>query len=97
VSEKRSKKPFLKKAPYGKEPETLADPGTSPAWPKGDSGSEPGAPPSAVTAQKGTTFITEISFFRSEKLIEGEGDVDAYITNLKAKRMKILEEKNIRV
>ena len=86
-----------KKAPYGNEPETPAGPGTSPACPKGDPGSEPEAPPSTVTAQKRTTFITEISFFRSEKLIEGEEDVDAYIKNLKAKLMKILEEKNIRV
>ena len=63
----------------------------------GEPGSEPEASPSPVPVQKSTEFITEMSFFRSDKLIEGEEDVDAYIMNLKAKLMKILEEKNIRV
>jgi len=41
--------------------------------------------------------ISEISFFKSGKMLENETDIEEYITQLREKLLKILEEKNIRV
>ncbi|KKG09807.1 BREX system P-loop protein BrxC [Methanosarcina sp. 2.H.A.1B.4] len=47
--------------------------------------------------QKNTKVINEISFFQSGKMLENEEDIEEYITQLREKLLKILEEKNIRV
>lgn len=56
-------------------------------------------PPDEVTLslKRDTEFISNISFFKSEKLLENSADIDEYVENLRGKLVKILEEKNIRV
>ncbi|AKB74615.1 hypothetical protein MSLAZ_1354 [Methanosarcina lacustris Z-7289] len=50
-----------------------------------------------LSFKRETEFISNISFFKSEKLLENSADIDEYIEKLRDKLMKILEEKNIRV
>ncbi|KKH46858.1 BREX system P-loop protein BrxC [Methanosarcina sp. 1.H.A.2.2] len=47
--------------------------------------------------QRNTKIISDISFFKSGKMLENEEDIEEYITQLRGKLLKILKEKNIRV
>ncbi|MDM7918538.1 MAG: BREX system P-loop protein BrxC, partial [Methanosarcina sp.] len=51
----------------------------------------------AAAPQRTTEVISNIAFFRCEKMMETEEDVEEYITHLREKLMEILKEKNIRV
>ena len=50
-----------------------------------------------IIPQRTTEVISNISFFRSRKMLENEADIEEYITELREKLLKILKEKNIRV
>ena len=50
-----------------------------------------------VVPQRNTKIISEISFFKSGKMLENETDIEEYVTQLREKLLKILKEKNIRV
>lgn len=55
---------------------------------------EPISPP---VPQRNTKVINDISFFKPEKMLETEADVEEYITQLREKLLELLKEKNIRV
>ncbi|MGB9929835.1 MAG: BREX system P-loop protein BrxC [Methanosarcina sp.] len=47
--------------------------------------------------QRTTRVIDKLFFFKSERMLESEEDVEEYITQLKGKLMKIVREENIRI
>ena len=47
--------------------------------------------------QRTTRVINKLSFFKSEKMLESEADIEEYLTQLKGKLVTILKEENIRI
>ncbi len=47
--------------------------------------------------QRTTRVINKLSFFKSEKMLESEADIEEYLTQLKGKLATILKEENIRI
>jgi hypothetical protein len=83
-----------KKFAYGKIIEPPETPETKPVDREKEAEAEY-VPP--AVPQRNTKIISDISFFKSGKMLENEADIEEYIIQLREKLLKILEEKNIRV
>lgn len=91
IREEQQKNAYKKNDKDKDNPET---PGIKPA----DGGKEVETTPNPpIIPQRNTEVISNIAFFRCEKMMETEADVEEYITQLRDKLMEILKEKNIRV
>ncbi|HIH93568.1 TPA: hypothetical protein HA338_05870, partial [Methanosarcina acetivorans] len=54
-------------------------------------------PDSPQVTSRNTEVISDITFFKSGKILENELDIEEYVTQLKGKLMKMVREENIKI